>query len=336
MMGFTTHSESPARRIGARAVVAALVFAALAVFAGPAQAASREQQQMMADLRLLQVQAQQLQVMMQTLNAAIKSINQRMDSEADLDRKAFADQKVLVNNLSSDVRVVREKLDESNVRITSLSQEMDAIRLAVQNVQRQMTPPATTTENGATPPAGGTTAPPSTTAPSSAASQPAAGGAPATGAQPGAPAGAAAAPATTAPAPAPALGMSPQRLYDSAWADFAAGQWDLAIQGFEAYLRTFPQSDLADDAQMNIGNSYYNSGKFQQALDAYDKVIQNYPGRNAVPDSYYKRGLTYRRLNQDDKAQESFAFVAQNFPDSDAGRLAKQQLEQLKKPSGGV
>jgi TolA-binding protein len=55
-----------------------------------------------------------------------------------------------------------------------------------------------------------------------------------------------------------------------------------------------------------------------------------------VPDSYYKRGLTYRRLNQDDKAQESFAFVAQNFPDSDAGRLAKQQLEQLKKPSGGV
>ncbi len=129
--------------------------------------------------------------------------------------------------------------------------------------------------------------------------------------------------------------MSPQRLYDSAWADFAGGQWDLAIQGFEAYIRTFPQSDLSDDSQLNIGNWYYNDGKFQQAVAAYDKVIQNYPGRNAVPDAYYKRGLAYRRLNQDDKARESFEFAAKNFPDSDAGRLARQQLEQLKQPAGG-
>ena len=123
--------------------------------------------------------------------------------------------------------------------------------------------------------------------------------------------------------------MSPQRLFESARADYYASAWNLAIQGFESYIKTFPKSDLADDAQYYIGETYYSSGQFREAVAAYDLVIKNYPSSNTLPDTYYKRGLALQTLGQKDQARESFDVVVKNYPDSDAGRLAKQALDRL-------
>ena len=107
------------------------------------------------------------------------------------------------------------------------------------------------------------------------------------------------------PAAPPAVGMSPTRLYELAQADYAGGQWALAINGFETYLRTFPKTDRADDAQFFIGEAYQLDGKFKESVAAYDKVIADFPSGDRVPDAYYKRGLAYSRLGQNDKAQAS-------------------------------
>ena len=76
-------------------------------FAGPVAAASREQQQMMADIRMLQEQTQQLQSMLLTLTEALRTVTTRLDEQAGVNRKAFADQKLLVDTLAGDLRVVR-------------------------------------------------------------------------------------------------------------------------------------------------------------------------------------------------------------------------------------
>ena len=90
----------------------------------------------MADIRLLQEQSQQLQNLIGSLNAALtealKAVNARLDEQANATRKGLADQKLIIDNLSSDLRIVREKVDDNNVRISSLSQEVDALRQAVQ------------------------------------------------------------------------------------------------------------------------------------------------------------------------------------------------------------
>ena len=41
-----------------------------------------------------------------------------------------------------------------------------------------------------------------------------------------------------------------------AWADYTAGSYDLAIEGFTSYVRSFPKSEFADNAQFYIGESY--------------------------------------------------------------------------------
>ena len=107
-------------------------------------------------------------------------------------------------------------------------------------------------------------------------------------------------------------------MFDTARADYAAGQWSLAITGFDAFLKTFPRSEMADDAQFYIGETYYAQNRWTDAIAAYNQVIQNYPMGNAVPDAYYKRGLAQERLGQLDAARESWNTAVKNYPDSDA------------------
>ena len=65
-----------------------------------------------------------------------------------------------------------------------------------------------------------------------------------------APAAPSVAPTTATPPP----NVSPQRTYDSAFSDYTAGQYELAIDGFRTFLKYFPRHMSADDAQLNIGN----------------------------------------------------------------------------------
>jgi tol-pal system protein YbgF len=306
------------RGVTARAVACAAVVASTSLLFTPeaAAAANREHQQIVADIRMLQEQTQQLQVSLGQLTDVLKTIATRLDDQSNVTRKAFADQKLIIDGLTGEIRIVREKLDDTNVRLSSLSQEVESLRSSPSPSPTFAPSPGTSTPEGgatpgATPPeAGGTNAvaPPTATAT----------GAPPAGAAP-----------TPPPAAPPAVGMSPTRLYELAQADYAGGQWALAINGFETYLRTFPKTDRADDAQFFIGEAYQLDGKFKESVAAYDKVITDFPSGDRVPDAYYKRGLAYSRLGQNDKARESFEAVIRDFPNAEASRLAKQLLDRL-------
>lgn len=301
-----TDSDAMATRLFGAVLTAALTI----TLAAPAAAANKEHQQLAADIRMLQEQTQQLQVMLSAVTEAIKAVNTRLDDQNNAMRKAFADEKLVIDNLSNDLRVVREKVDDNNVRISSLTQELDALRQAMQQLSARPTTtdqsPATGTAPGTVPPeSGAAAAPPPSTAP--VVTVP-----------------------TTPPVVAP--GTSPQKLFDQAYADYASGQWDLAVDGFQAYIRNFPRSELASEAQVKIGQSYQMAGNNQKAIEAFDTAIRGYPASKIVPEAYYRKGLALQAMKQVDAAREAFQFAADRFPDSDAGRMAKQRLDQMKPP----
>lgn len=260
----------------------------------PAHAADKETRQMMADIRILQEQSQQLQNLIATLTETIKAVNGRIDEQTAANRKAFADQKLVVDTLANDLRVVREKVDDNNVRIGSLSQELDALRQSVTALgsMRAAPPDADPAAAGADPNATPTAPPPS-------------------------------------PTGAAALGQSPQKLLDSALADYYAGQYDLAILGFESYVKTFPQSPQASFAQLHIGQSQMQLGKYEPAVAAFDVVIRNYPRSNEVPDAYVRKGTALKTLRQAEQARQAFEFVIKTYPDSVAATVAQQRLQEL-------
>ena len=116
-------------------VIGVLAAASVVAAAAPAAAQSKREMQMMADIRMLQEQTQQLQQQLATalaqLSETLKQLSARQDDQTAATRKGFADQKLTVDQIGSDLRVVKERVDESNVRITSLSQEVEALRVAI-------------------------------------------------------------------------------------------------------------------------------------------------------------------------------------------------------------
>ena len=122
-----------------RRMYAAWLTMALAVVAAPgsAAAADKQHQQLMAEIRMLQEQQQQLQQMLGTLADSLKALNTRLDEQTAASRKAFADQTLQLNTIGDGVRVLREKVDDTNVRLSSLTQEMDSVRQAVAQVPPQ-------------------------------------------------------------------------------------------------------------------------------------------------------------------------------------------------------
>ena len=276
--------------------------------ATPAFAQRREMQQMAADIRILQEQTQLLHNALVGLTDALKAVNVRIDEQTGVNRKAFADGKLQADAMGGDLRVVRERVDDTNVRITSLSQEVEAMRLAI--------PPMATMTVQVDPAAAA-----GLPGDSAAGAAPPVAGAPGTTAPPVVP------PTTSAPGPITA--GSPMRVYETAWADYTAGNFDLAIEGFNGYVRSFPRSESADNAQYYVGESYFQRGKLAEAVAAFSRVISTYPKSDVLGVAYYKRGLCYERLNEPDRARESYDYVVKTLADSDAGRLAKQRLDAL-------
>jgi tol-pal system protein YbgF len=282
------------RSIGRLAGAVMVLTLAVPAVAG---AANKEHQQLMAEIRMLQEQQQQLQQMLGGLADTLKVMTTRLDSEADVTRKAFADQKLLVSGIGDTVRVLREKADDTNVRLSTMTQELQALRQSVGSM------------------------------PSPTAAAPAPTNEPA-----GEPGGAAAPGAAPAPSGAPgAANISPTRMYDQSYADYAAGQFDLAVDGFQAFIRTFPTSPKAAEAQLYIGYSLYNAGRNTEAVAALQKVITDYPQSNSVSAAYYKLGLTFEALKQPDNARKAFETVVQKYPNSSEAVLAQQALERLKR-----
>jgi tol-pal system protein YbgF len=268
----------------------------------PALAADKAHQQLMAEIRMLQEQQQQLQQMLGGLADTLKVVTAKLDDQTGAARKAFADQKLLIDNVAEGVRVLREKADDTNVRLSTVSQELEAVRQAFASMTAptvSMGPPGTTPPTGAEP---------------------------ATGQPPGTTGG------VNAPPPSGAPLISPQRMFDNAYSDYTAGQFEIAIQGFTAFIASFPKSDKADDAQLNIGNALYSMqpGKYREAVEAFQKVISNYPQSDSVPIAYYKMGLAYTELKQLDLARKAFESVIEKYPTAYEAILAKQRLDGLK------
>ena len=112
------------RRIGLSPVVAIV----LLLSPHAASAANKEQQLLMAEVRMMQQQQQQLQQMIASLADTLKTVTGRLDDQAATSRKALADQRLLIENMTDTVRVLRERADDTNVRLSSMGQELEALR----------------------------------------------------------------------------------------------------------------------------------------------------------------------------------------------------------------
>ncbi len=125
------------------------------------------------------------------------------------------------------------------------------------------------------------------------------------------------------------LSSSAEQIYSEAYNDLIQGNLDFAIQGFMAFLKSFPTNDKADDAQYNIGEAYYNDGKYAQAIAAFSKVLTDYGSGGKAASALFKRGKAELALMQKEGAIADFKTVVEKYPNAPEANLAKSELLKL-------
>nr|WP_158461818.1 tol-pal system protein YbgF [Pseudomonas fluorescens] len=151
----------------------------------------------------------------------------------------------------------------------------------------------------------------------------------------GAPDAAAGAAAGAAAAQQPAASTEPgdpakeKLYYDAAFDLIKAKDFDKASQAFAAFLRKYPNSQYAGNAQYWLGEVNLAKGDLQGAGQAFAKVSQLYPKHSKVPDSLYKLADVERRLGHTDKVKGILQQVVTQYPGTSAAQLAQRDLQKL-------
>jgi tol-pal system protein YbgF len=254
------------------------------------------------------------------LVAAFTSVASPARADKDVDRlqvqvtflqTQIQDLKNAMELMRADLKRLNEVMAEQNatVRSTVLSrrQQDEAVQTALREISEQLSEIGNQVEQRA--------AAPVYTNPAPGPSVPAPGGE-------GVPPGTVAPPAVPVTNTAPA----PRELYSQAYADYARGNYDLAIQEYEEYLRNYPDTDLADNAQYWIGECLYAKKQFGDAITAWDSLLRTYPASDKIPDARFKKGMALERLGRRREALIEYRYVVDRFPNSEAGRRAREKL----------
>jgi tol-pal system protein YbgF len=138
--------------------------------------------------------------------------------------------------------------------------------------------------------------------------------------------------AATALAPASFSADDPaavQRAYDNAYGNYRVGDYQGAIRGFEAFLKTYPRHSLAANAEYWIGESYFHLRDYRAAIDAQRKLLGGHPESSKVPDALLIIGSSEASLGNAAAAKTTFEELIAKHPGSESAEKAKGRLARL-------
>ncbi|RJQ63120.1 MAG: tol-pal system protein YbgF [Desulfobacteraceae bacterium] len=118
--------------------------------------------------------------------------------------------------------------------------------------------------------------------------------------------------------------------YNAAKEAFERGEFPQAREKFEGFLKKYPKSPIADNAQFWIGETYYREKWYEKAILEYQKVIESYPKGNKVQSSLLKQGLSFQNLGDKASARLILSELMKKYPQSSEAKIASQKLKEIK------
>jgi tol-pal system protein YbgF len=132
------------------------------------------------------------------------------------------------------------------------------------------------------------------------------------------------------PGQLPVPGGTDRANYQAAFELLKQGRYDQAAIALQQFMVAFPNSELSDNAQYWLAETFYVSQEYKKALPAFQLVLERYPESRKVPDALLKIGYCNDELERNADAEKALTEVVDRFPETTAARLASQRLDQLK------
>jgi tol-pal system protein YbgF len=118
-------------------------------------------------------------------------------------------------------------------------------------------------------------------------------------------------------------------LYRQGYADYTKGNYALALQELGDFIRRYPSSDLADDAQYLIGEVHFSQRQYPEAVAAFDRVVQSQAGGDRAVSAFFKKGLALLEMNRTADAVIQLQHVVTAYPRTEEARMARDRLRAL-------
>jgi tol-pal system protein YbgF len=119
-------------------------------------------------------------------------------------------------------------------------------------------------------------------------------------------------------------------LYKDAYESFQKGNLDAARKKFETFIRQYPNTELSDNAQFWIGETYYLKKDYEKAILEYEKAISKYPEGDKVPAALFKQAIAFLDLGDKTNGRNLLKRVIERYPHSDQAEMAKKRLDTIK------
>ncbi len=127
-----------------------------------------------------------------------------------------------------------------------------------------------------------------------------------------------------------AVDPNEQRTYEAAMALFKSGDYKAASTALNDFVRRYPGSGYAANAQYWLGNAYYAQRDYKNAINAQEVVAANYRDSAKAPDAMLNIASSYAELKDKKNAKKALQSLVAKYPDSSAAQAAKDRLAVLK------
>ena len=121
------------------------------------------------------------------------------------------------------------------------------------------------------------------------------------------------------------------KAYDAASNLFRRNDFKAAIDSFGAFLRDYPDSQLAVNARYWIGISYANLRDYRNALTTQQEILARYPQSAKAPDAMLAIAAIQIEQGDSGSARNTLEDIIARYPASDAAGKARTRLAALRR-----
>lgn len=124
--------------------------------------------------------------------------------------------------------------------------------------------------------------------------------------------------------------ITPTSAFNLAYNDYLNGKYELAVAGFQRFVKDFPGTSLTPNAYYWLGESSYQQKDYVRAMQSFEYLSAEYPGNEKVPAALFKSGLAAGETGDLAKSKKNLKRVIEEFPTSDEAKLAKNKLAEIR------
>ncbi len=120
-----------------------------------------------------------------------------------------------------------------------------------------------------------------------------------------------------------------ERAFNIAAVDYNRGNYPLAAEGLETFLKTYPQSAKRPDALFFLGLCHYNQRAFDKAQPVFERIIKEHAASPQFLPAKLKRAQCLLKQGLKPAAVKALRELVDGFSGSAEARTAQQELSDL-------